>query len=172
MSEQRGEREAAGAGGEHVDLVGTGDLARDGDGLLCGREVGVHVPGTLRSGGIAPGDCEELHALLDGVFGEAAAGREVDHVELVDLRRQQDQRARMHLFLHRPVLDQLEDLAAIDDGARRHGEVLADLELALVDLARHAAVVEQVVDQVLRAVQQAAAAGLHDALERAGVAEQ
>ncbi len=52
------------------------------------------------------------------------------------------------------------------------GEIAADLERRLVDLRRHAAVVQQVVDEVPQAVDEAAATGLPRAFQRRRVAEQ
>ena len=67
----------------------------------------------------------------------------------------------------RRVLDELERFAAEDHGAGRGREVLPDLELAFVHLARHAEIVGEVVDEILQAVQQALAACLGDPLQRA-----
>ena len=153
-------------------LVRAGDLAGDGDRLFAGRQVGLHVPVALRGGRIAPADAERLDALLNRVLGEAAARRQVGGVELVDLRRHDDQRPLVHALGLRRVLDELESLAAVHHGAGRHREILADLELALVDLARHAEIVGEIVDEILQAVEQALAARLGDPLQRARIAEQ
>ena len=155
-----------------LTLVGAGDFAGDGDGLLAGGEIGLHVPVALRGGGIAPADAESLDALLHGVFGEAAARRKVGGVELVDLRRHDDQRPPVHALGLRRVLDELERFAAVHHRARRDGEVPADLEFALVHLARHAEIVGEIVDEILQAVEQALAAGFGDALQGARIAEQ
>ena len=116
--EQRGQREAAGAGGHGVHAVRARDLAGDRDRLLAGGEVGLHVPVALRGGRIAPADAEGLDALLDRVFGEAAARRKIRGVELVDLRRHDDQRPLVHALGLRRVLDELERLTAEHDRAR------------------------------------------------------
>ena len=56
--------------------------------------------------------------------------------------------------------------------ARSRREILADLELALVHLARHAEIVGEIVDEVLQPVEQALAARLGDPLQGARIAEQ
>ncbi len=78
----------------------------------------------------------------------------------------------MHGLGLRRVLDELEDLAAIHHRARRQGQVPAHLELALIDLARHAEIVGEIVDEILQSVEQALAACLGDPLQGAGIAEQ
>ena len=121
------------------------NLADDADGFPAGREVSLEIPVALRSGGIAPADGERRDTIVRGVLGEAAPGAQVERVELVDLRRHDQERALEGLGGGWLVLDQLQHLAAKHHGTRRRRQVLADLELAIVDLPRHAAVVEQVV---------------------------
>ena len=67
---------------------------------------------------------------------------------------------------------QLHQLVAVHHLARREGQVAADLEPAGVDLARPALVVDQVVEELLRALDQAAAAGVERPLERGRVGGQ
>ena len=82
---------------------------------------------------VAPGDHEHLLALADQPLDHAAPGREVEHVELVDRRRREQQRDLAHRLGLRRVLDQLEHVGAQHDRARSQREVLADGELAGVD---------------------------------------
>ena len=172
MPEQRGQRESAGAGGHGVDAIGTGYFPCHGDGLLAGREIGLDVPVALRGGGVAPADAERLHPVLHRELGEAASGGKIGRVELVDLRRHDEQRPPLHEISLWRVLDELEHLAAVHDGAGRGGEVPAHLELALVHLARHAEIVGEIVDEILQPVEQALAARFGDALQGARIPEQ
>ena len=107
--------------------------------------------------------------MLHGEFGKAATRRQIECVKLVDLRWHDQQRFAPHFVGGGRILNQLKNFAAKHDGAWRDGEILADLKLALVDHARHAAVIHQVVEQVLRAVQQALALGLRGALNAARI---
>src|ERR1700730_6147364 len=104
----------AGAGGMHDD-VGRACDVRDGlDGLADGRNVGLHVPIALRGGRIAPADCEHLELVLRKVFDDAASRRQVEKVELVDLRRDDQVRPRVNRIGRGGILDQLEH------GGRQH----------------------------------------------------
>ena len=67
---------------------------------------------------VAPADDEDLVALRDQVLDDRAAGREVPDVELVDLRRHDEDRARPDLVGLRRVLDQLQVVLGVDDRAR------------------------------------------------------
>ena len=96
--------------------------------------------------------------LRDRVLGEAAPRRQIDEVELADGRRNDQRRDLAHLRGRRLVMQELESLGAQHDRARRRGDVLADLEVRALDLRRHAVVVAEIVDQVLRAPYQALAA--------------
>ena len=94
-------------------------------------------------GRVAPRHHEHLKAVVEQVFHEAFVGRHVVHVELVDLRRNDEDRPRFDVRRRRAVLDQFEDRVAEYDGARRVGEVDADFERRFVHLRRHAAVVHR-----------------------------
>ena len=74
--------------------------------------VGVEVEVALLVVRVAPGDHEHLLALADQVLDQAAPRGEVEHVVLVDRRRDEQQRDLAHLVGLRRVLDQLEDLGA------------------------------------------------------------
>jgi hypothetical protein len=94
------------------------------------------------------------------VLDQAAAGGEVGDVELVDLGRDGDKGALVAAPGGGRVLDELEHLAAVNDLARRDGQVDAHLEGAGVHRGRHAAVVAEVVEGVTGSGEQAAAPGL------------
>jgi len=61
-----------------------------------------------RASGVPPGDHEYLLTVLDEVLDQAAAGREVKGVVLVDRRRHDKQRHLTDLLGLRAVLDELE----------------------------------------------------------------
>ena len=149
-----------------------GDLAGDLDGLLAGGDVGVEVPVALGGRGVAPAHGEVRDRRLHHVLDQAAAGRDVGDVVLVDLRRDGDQRPGRHRLGLRRVLEQLEHLGAVHDLARRHRDVLADPERAGVDRRRHAAVAADVAGHVAQPGQEAGAAGLDGLGQRARVAGQ
>lgn len=75
----------------------------------------------------------------------------------------------MDLFGDGPVLDQLQHVVAENHRTFGGAQALADFEGAHVDLARHAAVVYQVLGQVGEAVEQALATGLEEAFDGGGV---
>jgi hypothetical protein len=83
--------------------------------------------------GIAPGDDEHLLALLDQPLDQAAPGRQVEHVVLIDRRGREEQRHLADLRGLRLALDELEDVGAHDDRARAEHEVLAHCEPTRVD---------------------------------------
>jgi len=106
------------------------------------------------------------------VFHEAAAGGEVGDVVLVDLRGDHHEGPPEGLRPGGRVLEELEDLAAVDHLAGCDREVLADPEGPRVDHRRHPAVVRQVVAQVAQPGDQALTAGAPRPGERGGVAEE
>ena len=116
-------------------------------------------------GRVEVADREDRAAVLDGPLDEAAAGREVHHVVLVDPGRAAQQRPGVDLLGLRRVLDELHELVAEHDLARGRGEVAAHLEAAGVDLARPAVVVDQVVEEGHRALDDARARGVERPLQ-------
>ena len=148
VPEQAGHGDGAGAHADHVGVGAAGDLAGDLDRLLAGGHVGVEVPVALGRRRVAPADREVRHAGVDHVLDQAAPGADVGDVELVDLRRDGDERPGEGRLAGRRVLDQLEHLAAVHDLARGDGEVAAHGERTGVDRRRHAAVVAEVVSHV------------------------
>ena len=118
---------------------------------------------------VAVGDREHGPLVLHGPFQEAAARRQVHHVVLVDPRRAGQHRHRADVGRLRRVLDQLHQLVPEHHLARGRGEVLADGERPGVDLARQAAVVEQVIDEMAGPGSHAGPAGLQRPLERGRV---
>jgi hypothetical protein len=150
---------AADAEAERMHPVDAGDLAHDVD-RLQRAEGEVVVPckvADLRHRA-APGDQEDVMALRYGVFDEGIALAEIEQVVLVDTGRHDQQRGLLDLRRHRRVLDQLDQLVLVDDGARRVGEIAADLEPGFVD-PRDPPLLN-VLDQVLHAGGETRRAGL------------
>ena len=75
--------------------------------------------------------------LADQVLHHAPAGRQVHHVELVDHRRDDQQRDLPDRGRDRAVLDQLEHRGAQHHRPGRDGQVHADLERVRLDHRRH-----------------------------------
>ena len=123
----------------------------------------------LRPFGVAPGDHEDLLALAQQVLDQAAARREVQDVELVDRRRDHEERELAHALAARLVLDELEDLGAQDDGTRRDGEVVPDRERARVDARRQPRRAREVAHELAHAARQAGTAVVDDVLEHGRV---
>ncbi|MNE10866.1 hypothetical protein D3C80_1035990 [compost metagenome] len=169
MAQQRGAGDAAGAGAEHVHVLAAGDRGDHIDRFLERFDVSRQAPLTLLLGRIAPADDEGLHVAAQAEPRQAFLRAEVENVEFVDLRWHHQQRALVHLFGGGLVLDQLQHVVAKHHGTFGHGQGLADFECAHVDLARHAAVVYQVLGQMREAVEQAFTAGLEETFDRCRV---
>ncbi|MCY1421528.1 hypothetical protein D9M71_371860 [compost metagenome] len=166
---QGGYGQAAGAGAHQVDFLAAGDGAAGVQGFFQCLHVSRQAPFAVARIGIAPAHHEHLQAVLQGVLDEALLRREIEDVVLVDLRRHHQQRTQVLLLAHGLVLDQLQQLVAQDHGAGSGGEGAADLEGVLADLAGHAVVVQQVVQQVAQALDQAEPASVEQLLHRQGV---
>ena len=114
-----------------------GRLARDRGDRVARLEhrvgVGVEVEVALLGSGVTPGDREHLLALGDEPLDHAPPRCEIEHIELVDRRRREQQRDLAHRLSLGCVLDQLEHVGAQDDRARGQRQVLADGELAGVN---------------------------------------
>lgn len=163
---QGGDGQAAGAGTDQVEVLAAGDGAAHIGGFLQGLHVAGQAPLAVTRVGVAPADGEHLQAVLQGVLDEALLRRQVEDVELVDLRGNDHQGLEVLLLAHGLVLDQLQHLVAEHHRARCGGQVPPDFEGMLADLAGHGVVVQQVVEQVARTVDQAEAAGVEQLLDR------
>ena len=135
VGEGRGQRRARDAIADDVDALDVEQVA-DGvdrvdlaiEDIIVERGVGDAFVGRF------PADHEQGDALVDAPLHEAFLGRQVEDVEAVDPRREDDQRRLQHLVGGRRVLDQLVERRFVDDLARRHREVLAELERAALGL--------------------------------------
>ena len=124
---------------------------------VCGplHQVVVHRGAGHVRRRVEVADREDGAPVLYGPLDEAALRRQVHHVVLVDPRRAAQQRRRVHLLGLRLVLQQLHEVVAVDDLGRRRGQVAAHGEPAGVDLARLALVVQHVVDERARPLDEA-----------------
>ena len=146
--------------------LGAGDRLHRLQRLEHGGDVVVEAPVGVALVRVAPGDREALLARADEVLEHAAPGRDVGDIELVDHRRDEQQRRLAHLRRGRLVLDQLEQLGPHHDGAGRQREVLADREGRVVDHRRDVRRAREVVDEVRGALHEVAAAGVERRLQR------
>ena len=170
--EHGGRRDAARTQPEDMHLARAGDVlhrVQRGDDRPA---VGIQVPVPVLLARVAPGDREDLQTLLGGELDQRPARRQIHEVVLVDLRGNYDDRNLLHGRSLRAVLQEFENLIAVDHRALRDRDVLADDELRPVDLRRQAAVVREVGQVVPGAGGEVCAAGLEGAFERGGVAQQ
>ena len=86
--------------------------------------------------GVDPGDDKDGVPLLDEPAEQRFFRREVEDVEFVDPRRDDEERALPHALGGLRVLDELEEFVLEDHLARRRRQVLAELERRDVGLAR------------------------------------
>ncbi|MNQ83859.1 hypothetical protein D3C85_989610 [compost metagenome] len=166
MALQNGHGQTAGTGAQQVDVLAGANRPTGIDGLLERPYIARQPPLAMAGVRVAPAHHEHLQAVLQRVLDEALARRQIEDVVLVDLRRHDQQRPRVLLLAHRLVLDQLEQLVAVHHRTGGDRQVAADLEGLLAHLAGHAAVVQQVVEQVADALEQTDAAGVEQLLDR------
>ncbi len=146
-----GGHRAAEAQPDDVDRLRPGDLADHVErGLRPVDQVVVHRRLRHVGGRVDVADREDGAPVLHGPLDEAAARREIHDVVLVDPRRARQQRRGVHLLGLGLVLQQLHQVVAEHHLRRGHREVAAHLEAARVHLARPAAVVAQVVEELPR----------------------
>jgi hypothetical protein len=120
----------------------------------------------MRRGRIAPADAEHLNAVVEQEADHAFVGRQIQCVIFVDLRRGDDQRPLSHIRRRRCVLYQLQQFVAEHHPARRGRQAFADLEGALIDHRRHAAILGEIVEVVLQPGPHALAAAVHEFTHR------
>ena len=110
--------------------------------------------------------------MLDRPLDQALLRCQVHDVELVDPRRAEQQRNRMHPLALRCVLDQLDQLASVDDRPRGGRHVHADLEAGRVHLRGPAPVEADVTQQVAHAPQHALATRVESLTQSRGIARE
>ena len=103
------------------------------DGVECGvyseATIVVHAQITILFGRIAPGDHEHRVALFDEVTDQRVVRRQIEDVILHDPGRYDQHGLGVYLGRRRRILDQFDQVIAIDDFTRRHRNRLAGLEL-------------------------------------------
>ena len=168
---RQGGEDAAGADAGERDLLRFGQPFGGVHGLEDRPHVGVGVPVGVDRLRVPPGHHEHLLALTHQVLHQAAAGREVDRVELVDRRRDEQQGHGTDLGCLRRVPDELEDLGPQDDGARCGRDVPAELEGGAVDHLGDPRRRGHVGDEVLGPTDEIQPAAVDHRLGRGGVEE-
>ena len=172
VTERGRQRDPAGARADGGHAAMAGDFARRFDARFDRVDVPGQSPVAELCGRIAPRHHEHLESRIEQESHQTLLGRQVVDVVLVDLRRHDEHRSRFDVRRARPILHQLEHRMAQHHRPFGIGEVAADGERCLVDLRRHAAVVDQVVDEVARAFDEALSARFAGFLERRRIAEQ
>ena len=172
VAEQRRQRDAAGAGAEEVDVARAGDLPGRVDGLLERLDVRIESALGLVACRVAPAHDECRQAAVERPLDDAAPGREIEHVILVDLRRHDHERPRVHFGRRRRVLDQLEQLVAKDNRARCRRYVPADGERTRVDLPGQPRPAREVLDEVRQAADDARALRVDELSQRRRIARE
>ena len=109
-----------------------------------------------------PADHEHAESLIHRPFDEAFLRGQIEDVEPVDPRREDDQRHFEHGFGRRTILDQLIQRGFMHHLARRRGEVFAQPERVGIGMGQLPAL--HVVDQVLHPAHQILPAGFDGAL--------
>ena len=169
MPDGRGGDLTAGTGGRHVQRVRAADLLHHPARLDARARVGIQVEVRLLGVRVPPGEREHLHALRGEPLDDAAPGRKVPGVVLVDRRRDDHDRHLPHRVGRRRVLDQLEDLGPVHHRPWRHRDIHTHRELRGVDAGRDAGRRRHVPQQVPRSGKQVGAAVVDRHLERGRV---
>ena len=157
---QRGaQQRAADAEAQQVDGRLTADGLHDVDGIDDALlQIVVPAQRAVRILDVAPRDDKDGVSLGNGMADEGIAWLQVQDVVLVDGGRDDQQRPFTDRGRAGLVLDELDELVLVDDGAGGRADVAADLE-GIGWRLRDAALL-QVVQQVLDALAQALALGL------------
>ena len=112
---------------------------------------------------IDPGDDEDRVPLFDTPADERILWLEIEDVEFVDPRRNDQQRRFTYLLCHRRVLDELDHFVLENDLARRRRNIFAEPERIHIRHSNAEAALSalQVVKQIRQAAEQVLAAGLN-----------
>ena len=92
-----GRGDSAGAGPHHRDVVGAGDLANGVGPLVERRDISVEPPIAFSTVGLRQLTQKIWMPLFEQISDEALVGRQIERIELVDLRRRDHQRALPNL---------------------------------------------------------------------------
>ena len=133
VGESHGEQCSADAVADRRHVAFAGRLF---DGVERGEDAFAHIRFkplvAMARVGVDPGDDEDREPLRHRVAHEAFLGTEVENVEFVDPRRNDQKRPLVDGLGRRRILDKFDEVVAEDDLARRHREVHADGEFRLV----------------------------------------
>src|SRR5215207_8076795 len=143
------------------------DYLGGGEGAL--RHVVLELDVLHRGVGVLPGDHEDREALFHEVPDHALLGCKVKDVVPVDPGREEDYGRLVDLLGRGLVLDELDEIVAVDDLARRHGDVLPKLEGHRIGHAE--APLFEVSEQVPRPLCETRPPRLGNAPQRSGVGE-
>ena len=153
--QQRQRRRQRGPGHAIADRVHRFDIEALAH-MVDGIDLGAHVivPDDILHAGIGrfPADHEHRHALRDGPAHEALLLVQIEDVEAVDPRREDDERGFQHRVGGGRILDQLEQIRFVDDLAGCGRDVLAQCEGVGIRVAQLAA--PQIGEQVLHSLDQ------------------
>src|SRR5215831_19819769 len=124
---------------------------------------------TFGGRGIFPADGKGRQVALQGELNDALFGRKIEDIELVDLRRRDQERPFVNLMSNGLILDELHDRAAIDDRTWRRRQISTHAEFPRIDLGRQTTVMDEVGDKIFDAVNEALSAGINELLQRRGI---
>ncbi len=113
---------------------------------------------------IAPGDHEDGEALRDEIADERILRRQIENIIFHDPSRNEKDRLAVHLFRLRRILDELDQTVAIDDLARRHGDIAARFEVFRAGWLQAAHLALEIIDEVQGTTDEIGAARLDDAM--------
>ena len=113
---------------KHRDIRAARDVPHGVNGFIDSLDIGVETPVALFGGRVSPADAEDLNAFAQQELDHALVGRQIQRIEFVDLRRNDEDRARPNLRRHRLILNELEDLGAKHHRPGCGREVLAHLK--------------------------------------------
>src|SRR5262249_24983331 len=98
MCEECRHADAARAGAPNVDVLAAGDAAHHVHGLFQRPDISVNSEAALGGGRVLPADGEGLKVALEAIANDALFWHEIENVELVDLRRSDEQRPPVHFL--------------------------------------------------------------------------
>lgn len=123
------------------------------------------APISLGGAGIEPADAEHPEALADQVSNQAFIRRQVQYVELVDLRWDQEQWYFMCFFRKRSILDHFQHVVAENYGALSIDQVVANFEITAVYLRRQRIACDKIIIGVSESPQQGSATGFKQSFQ-------
>ena len=131
----------------------------------------IVVPDHILHTGVGrfPADHENGYALIDRPFHEALLLVQVENIEAIDPRRENDHRGGQYLVRRRGILHELVQRRLMDDLSRRRRNILAQLECRRICMGQLPA--PHVGEQVLHASHEILPSALHGSFHDHGVEE-